>query len=194
MYQILLCALASLCGGSFYESFAELERAVRTGQESFNSVIGQHHFDYFADRPELGFNQAMAFSATTFGQVAELVEASRARVVVDIAGGNGELLKRILQTVPDVRGILFERPDVLSAAQANLTGYLDRCEFVAGDFTSEVPAGGDIYLLSRVLHDWDDHQCKAILDRCVAAINADTELFVLERISCSDDSPSLAAA
>jgi len=190
--------LARLYGGSFYESFGQLIHAVRTGRESFEHLFGKNHFDYFAEHPELAelFDRAMASSAAMFGPVAEGVDFSGARVVVDVAGGNGELLSRILRATPHLRGVLLERPHVIEAARGTMAkaGLADRCRFVVGDFTSAVPEGGDVYLLSRVLHDWDDQQCLAILERCAEAMPADAELLIVERLLPEDDSPSLAVA
>jgi hypothetical protein len=70
----------------------------------------------------------------------------------------------------------------------------DRCELVTGDFTAAIPAGGDMYLLSRVLHDWDDQQCLGILKRCAEAMPDHAELLIVERLLPEDDSPSLAVA
>ncbi|ODR04775.1 hypothetical protein AWC25_03260 [Mycobacterium sherrisii] len=186
--------LASLYGGPFYESFAALGRAVRTGEDSFTHIFGQHHFDFFAERPELEFNQAMAVSTAALQRVTEVVEFTGARVVVDVGGGNGELLKHILAAHPHLRGVLFDRPDTLASAKANMVRYLSRCDLVPGDFTSRVPAGGDMYVLSRVLHDWDDQRCAEILKRCAESMSATAELLVIERLLSESNSASLAAA
>lgn len=190
--------LALLYGGPFYQSFGALGHAVRTGREGFREVFGQGHFDYFAERPALAelFDSAMAASAPMFEPIVRLVDFSDVRVVVDIAGGNGELLSRILAHVPHLRGVLFERPHVLEHARQRLTeaGCAGRCDFVSGDFTQAVPTGADVYLLSRVLHDWDDEQCVKILRHCAASSGADTRLLVVERLLPTDDTPSLAAA
>ncbi|GAA5015080.1 methyltransferase [Kitasatospora paranensis] len=191
-----LHALAQLYGGPFYRSFGALGHAVRTGREAFEEVFGAHHFPYFAARPELAdlFDRAMAASAPMFGPVADLVDFGRAKVVVDVAGGNGELLSRVLRAHPHLEGVLLERPHAVEAARTTMTkaGCADRCRLVEGDFTEAVPEGGDIYLLSRVLHDWDDRQCLAILRRLAEAMPADAELLVVERLLPEDDSPSLA--
>ncbi len=190
--------LAVIYGGSFYESFGGLVHSVRTGQEAFEHLFGTNHFDYFAERPELAelFDRAMASSASMFGRVAELVDFSAARVVVDVAGGNGELLGRILRAEPHLSGVLFEREHVIEAARATFdkAGCLDRVELVTGDFTGGVPSGGDVYLLSRVLHDWDDERCRIILDRCAEAMEDGAELLILERLLPEDGSSSLAVA
>jgi O-methyltransferase domain len=188
--------LARLYGGPFYESFGHLEHAVRTGEEAFAHVFGAHHFAYFAGDPELAqlFDEAMASSASMFGGVAEIIDFSLASTVVDVGGGNGEMLLRILRAAPRLRGVLLERPHALEAARSTMTraGCVDRCEFVAGDFTVAVPPGGDIYVLSRVLHDWDDDRCRVILRRCAEAMPEHAALLIVERLLPEDGSPSLA--
>ncbi|MFG2822240.1 methyltransferase [Kitasatospora sp. NPDC048365] len=190
--------LALLYGGTFYQSFGHLRHAVRTGEEAFAELFGEHHFPYFARKPESAdlFDRAMAASARMFGPVAELVDFSAAELVVDVAGGNGTLLGRVLRAAPHLRGLLLERPHAIEAARTALgaAGVADRCAFVAGDFTASVPAGGDVYILSRVLHDWDDRRCAEILGRVADAMAPGSELLVVERLLPADDSPSLAVA
>lgn len=190
--------LALLYGGVFYQSFAGLEHSVRTGREAFQHLFGAHHFVYFAERPALSdlFNRAMAASRPMFSGVAAIIDLSRAKTVIDVAGGNGELLGTILNREENrhLKGILFDRPHVIEAARSQLmtAGCLDRCELRTGDFTRAVPEGGDAYVLSRVLHDWDDAQCLAILRQCANAMPSHAELYLVERILPADDRASLA--
>jgi O-methyltransferase domain/Dimerisation domain len=191
--------LARLYGGPFYESFGHFIYAVRTGREAFDHVFGEHHFEYFAERPELSelFDSAMASSASMFGGVAEVIDFSAVGTVVDVGGGNGELLRRILRAAPPhVKGVLLERPHVLDEARAAFAaaGIADRCAFVSGDFTVGVPDGGDVYILSRVLHDWDDGLCRTILARIASAMHDHSRLLIVERLLPEDRSPSLAFA
>jgi hypothetical protein len=191
-------ALAQIYGGLFYQSFGLLAHTVRTGQPAFERVFGENHFDYFAAHPQLArlFDRAMAASTAVFTPVAEIIDFSAARVVVDVAGGNGELLGKILRAAPHLRGVLFERPHVIEAARNKLVqlGCADRCRLISGDFTKEIPRGGDIYILSRILHDWEDEQGVSILQRCAAAMSAHADLLIIERLLPEDATPSLAAA
>ncbi|ALV35897.1 methyltransferase [Streptomyces sp. CdTB01] len=184
--EFSLHPLALLYGGPFYDSFAGLTHSVRTGQEAFAHRHGQHHFPYFAERPRLGvlFHRAMAASAEMFTPVPHLVDFSGVRRVIDVGGGNGALLARVLRAHGHVEGVLLERPEALEAARTHLAAQdLDgRCTFVTGDFTASVPDGGDVYLLSRVLHDWDDDRCLTILRRCARAMRPGSRLLVVERL------------
>jgi O-methyltransferase domain/Dimerisation domain len=190
--------LALIYGGPFYQTFAHLMHSVRTGHDAFEHFFGKNHFDYFAEHPELGnlFNRAMASSASMFDPITELVDFSDARVVVDVAGGNGELLRRILHAAPHLHGVLLERPNAIESARSVLAraGCAERAELVSGDFTRDIPHGGDVYILSRVLHDWDDRKCRALLKRCADAMPEWAQLLIVERLLPEDETPSLAVA
>jgi len=193
-----LHALARIYGGLFYQSFGELLYSVRTGRPGFDHLFGTNHFDYFAQHPGPArlFDQAMASSSAIFAAVADLVDFSTASVVVDVGGGNGELLGRILRKAPRLRGVLFERDHVLESAHRRLAelDVAGRCELVAGDLTCAVPSGGDVYILSRILHDWDDARCLSILRACAAASADAGTLLIIERLLPEDDRESLATA
>ncbi|MFE2148683.1 methyltransferase [Streptomyces lavendulae] len=196
--------LALMYGGPFYQSFAHLTHTVRSGRPGFEHLYGENHFDHFARHPELAalFDQSMASSAPMFDPLpshpvvtAAAAATGRPRTVVDIAGGTGELLERLLTAHPALRGILLERPQVIEAARTRLsaTDAGGRCDYRAGDF-ADVPPGGDVYVLSRVLHDWDDDRCRAILRHCADAMPRHADLLVVERLLPADGTPSLATA
>ncbi|QDY79472.1 methyltransferase [Streptomyces qinzhouensis] len=195
--------LALLYGGPFYQSFAALDHTVRTGETAFDHLFGTDHFDHFARRPELAelFDRSMAASTRMFDPLTGHPVITAASTVptpgrvVDIAGGNGELLARLLIAHPRLHGTLLERPHAVEAARRTLaaTGCGDRCTYVMGDF-ADVPTDGDVYVLSRVLHDWDDDRCVEILRHCARAMPAHAELLIIERLLPTDGSPSLAVA
>ncbi|MGI5454496.1 methyltransferase [Streptomyces sp. CA-249302] len=189
--------LALLYGGLFYDSFAGLTHSVRTSEESFAHRYGRHHFPYLAEHPELGdlFHRAMASSAEMFAPVPHLVDFTDAHKAIDVGGGNGELLGRVLRAHDHLEGVLLEQPGALEAARSNLADLTARCTFMPGDFTEEVPEGGDVYLLSRVLHDWDDDRCLTILRRCAESMRPGAQLLLVERLLPNrEGTPSLAVA
>ncbi|MFS8099328.1 SAM-dependent methyltransferase [Lentzea alba] len=188
-----MSALALMYGGPFYRSFGALTEAVRTGEESFAKVFGAHHFPYFAEDPALAslFHRSMAASNAMFAELVRTVDFAEARLVVDVAGGNGELLSRVLAANPSLSGVLMDRPEAIAVAEEKLADHATRCLLIPGDFTVDVPRGGDVYLLSRVLHDWDDAMCRTILTTCALGMPPHAELLIIERLLPETDAPSL---
>ena len=102
--------------------------------------------------------------------------------IVDVGGNNGAFLAGILEAFPSVRGIVFDQPHVVAGAREVLAdrGVADRCEAVGGDFLQTTPAGGDAYLLKRVMYSFDDDDSLAILRAIRAGMHADSRLLLLE--------------
>ena len=95
---------------------------------------------------------------------------------------------------PATRGILFDQPHVVEAgraamAEAELDG---RCDVVGGDFFASVPAGADGYILSWIIHDWDDERALAILTNVRKAIAPDGRLLLFEAVVPEGDAPGFA--
>ncbi|MGI5230672.1 methyltransferase [Actinoallomurus sp. CA-142502] len=190
--------VARLYGGIFYRSFGSLAHSVRTGENAFEHALGLPPFDYLNEHPEQArvFHGAMAAGSSWFSGVPRAIDFTDAGMVVDVAGGHGDLLRHILKAAPAIRGVLFDQPAVADAAREELEkdGLLDRCDVIGGDFTERVPEGGDVYLLSRILHDWDDEHCLKILANCRRAMPEAARLVIVERPIPTDGTPSLAIA
>jgi hypothetical protein len=125
--------------------------------------------------------------------VATAYDFSQAKGIVDVGGGTGAFLAGILQANPHARGILFDQPSVVADAGGLLTsaGVADRCEVLGGDFFEAVPSGGDVYILSWIIHDWDDQRSVAILQNCRRAMGDAARLLVLEQVIPAGNEPSL---
>ncbi|MFE9748117.1 methyltransferase [Saccharothrix saharensis] len=176
--------LARIYGGLFYRSFSGLEHAVRTGESGFRHVYGAQPFEHFAANPADArlFEGAMAAGTAFLGLVPGLLDLPDTGTVVDVGGGDGRLLDLVLAAGPGLRGVLFDRPHVAGAAAEVLARHGARASVVAGDFFHDpVPAGADLYLLSRIMHDWDDERCSTILRNVRAAMAEGATLAVVER-------------
>jgi hypothetical protein len=165
-----------------------------TGESAFRHVRGMSAWEYRERNAAAGalFDRAMADSAAaTSAAIVGAYDFAGAELVVDIGGGRGQLLLAILAAHPRLRGILFDRPRVVAEAKAVLSaaGVLDRCRAETGDFLDGVPAGGDIYVLKGVIHDWDDRDARRILRQCRSAMAVGSTLLLIEQVVPRDRAP-----
>jgi hypothetical protein len=173
------------------ESAAQIEglllHCVKTGETARQKLFGKRQagFERLEHDPEQAelFNATMtAFSTLHLTGVLEAYDFSGVRKIVDVGGGHGKNICEILQRHPNMRGVLFDMPHAFEGGTTTIAqmGLADRCQVVSGDFFASVPAGADAYLLSRVIHDWDDEKAIAILKVVREAIAPDGRLIVLE--------------
>jgi hypothetical protein len=172
---------------SSWQSWAALEQAVRKGSSAFDVAFGVENFAYLAQHPDEAalFDLFMQHSPDDrHAAVVRAYDFSRAKLIVDVAGGNGALLAAILTANRDTKGVLFDQPSVVAGAPPVLEahGLTARCLVEAGSFFDRIPAGGDIYTLSQILHDWDDARCGVILAKIKAAMGRDATLIIIERV------------
>jgi hypothetical protein len=166
-----------------WKAWSRVDEAM-TGGNPHEAAWGMSRFEYLRCRPEEArvFDAFMAhFPDGRHEAIATSYDFSRASLIVDLGGGNGETLRRILHRFPKARGLVFDREDVVEAipTEARLGG---RIAVQGGSFFKQVPDGGDIYLLVRVLHDWADNDCLRILRACRAAMPSDARLLIIERM------------
>jgi hypothetical protein len=176
-------------------AWSQLLEGVRTGQTAFDLVHGVPFFTYLEQHPEAAavFNQYMGERGDyRHTALAAAYDFSGMHLVIDVGGGHGAALSAILQANPALRGVLFDLPPVAAGAQDHLAaaGVADRCDTVGGDFFAAVPAGGDAYLLSGVLHDWDDERALQILRNCRRVMAGHSKLLVQELIMPEGNAPS----
>jgi O-methyltransferase len=179
--------------GSVYRAFAEALPAARTGENMFSRVHGVDWWSWLERNPELGatFNRAMQAGAQ--GRI-ELISGFAwhdGETVVDVGGGNGTLVIELLQQQPGLRGVVFDLPEVAVETNARVksAGLSDRCRVIPGSFFDAVPAGGDVYLLAKVLHDWDDAAATRILKKVRAAAPDHSRLLVIDSVVPAGNSP-----
>jgi len=184
-----------MLGQEQYRAWGELMHSVTTGESAFPKVYGQSRFEQLGADPaaQADFDAAMAGTVEReLGPVVTAFDFSRHRLVVDVGGGNGALVASILAANPGVEAILYEQPQVLAGAERLLSerGLLDRCRLVAGSFFDSVPSGGDVYVLSHIVHDWADDAALKILRNCRRAMPASSTLLLLESVVPPHGTPS----
>lgn len=184
-----------MTGSSWVGSgFSNLLHSLQTGRTGFEKAQGMPFFDYLAEHPEA----ASVFSGAMVGlhgaeppAVAAAYDFSIFETIVDVGGASGNMLAAILARHPAPRGLLFDRPHVVVDAEKLLKdkSISDRVTIQAGDFFQSVPSGGDAYVLSHILHDWNDEQCLTILGHCRKAMKPNGRLLIVEMVLPLGDAP-----
>jgi hypothetical protein len=180
-------------GGVSYQAFGDLEHSVRTGTPAFEHLFGMDFFDYLASHRDVGdrFDDVMAWNTRPLSAVIAARDFSRARTIVDLGGGRGELLAAILAAEPHLHGVLVDRR-ITSRSRAVMAGagVESRCELVLGDILQSVPEGGDVYLLKSVLHGLEDDRAVRVLANCRRAMATSAALLVIELVLPDGSDPS----
>jgi hypothetical protein len=186
--------LIAFCGPAFWRSWEEIIYSLQTGKPGFDKAVGMPVFDYLAQHPEEAsyFSEAMVgFHGAEPPAVAKAYDFSTVKTLVDVGGATGNMLAAILSAHAAPRGILFDRAHVVHEAPALLAarGVAERVTIEPGDFFQGVPAGGDAYLLSHIIHDWNEDQCLTILGHCRKAMKPDGRLLIVETVLPPGDTP-----
>jgi hypothetical protein len=169
-------AFAVLFGGVFYRGIGGLDAS---GEASFPRMLRTDFWSWLEENPDQRalFDTAMEQGSERRVERFEAVEWRGDETVVDVGGGNGSLLAALLERRPGLRGIVFDLPETVRA-EAMLG---DRIEFVEGSFFERVPEG-DVYVLSTILHDWDDEHAARILRTIRASTRSDSRLLIIDAV------------
>ncbi len=179
-------AVALLLGtDASWAAWSELEKAVATGRSGFSLAHGTGMFDFLAENPDDAkvFNDAMiGFHGAEPGAVANVYDGTGIERLVDVGGGTGNMITTILKENPYMKGTLYDLPHVAEEAKKRVAslGLEDRCDVVSGSFFDEVPVG-DAYMISHIIHDWDEAGCLKILGHCKRA-NPEAKVQVIETV------------
>ncbi len=171
-------------GRDHYSAWADVESCLGEPETAFERVYGEPVWSYYSARPELAalFGEAMTnLSGISNAGVLNSYRVPSFKKAVDVGGGQGAFLKAVLDQAGDGEGILFDLPSVTATIKAD-AGSASRLTIQSGDFFKEVPAGGDLYLLKFVLHDWDDVSCETILANIRRAIAPRGRLLIVEQL------------
>ncbi len=179
--------ILALAGPWAWKAFEEFPYSVATGEPGMEKAHGMGIFDFFAKHPD----EAKHFSAAMVGfhgaeppAVAAAYDFSPFGTVVDVGGATGNMLCAVLEKHPKVKGVLYDLAHVVKDAPPLIQkrGLSDRIRIESGSFFEKVPSGGDAYILSHIIHDWDEQECLTILGHVKKAMKPGGKVLLVEMV------------
>ena len=179
--------ILTVAGDTMWRVWEHILYCLETGKTGMEKQFGMTLFGYLAEHPQESSyaNEAMiGFHGAEPVAVAAAYDFSGCKTVVDVGGGTGNLLATVLERYPNIRGILADQPHVVREAPALIEsrGLADRVTIEAIDFFKSVPAGGDAYLLSHIIHDWNEDECLTILGNCRKSMKPGSRMLIIEMV------------
>lgn len=178
-------------GGRADLAFVDLLGTITTGAPAYVHRYGRDFWTDLDIRPELrrSFDAQMNWRIQVQApQIAERFDWRRFSEILDVGGGDGTVLATILHAHPDLRGRVLDLAPTATAATARFAaaGLSDRASAVTGSFFDPLPVGADAYLLSDILHNWDDDHAREILAGCRRAAAPNGTVVVIEPVRGQD--------
>jgi hypothetical protein len=174
----------------------KLLHSVKTGEIAFHAAHGMSCFDWLKANPEAAeiYHHAQSIKAmTSHRTIIDSYNFSGINSLTDIGGGYGGLMIEILKAHPSMRGVITDVPSVIRETRKIIEahGLEKRCSTADRDFFRDIPSGSDAYILSHILHDWEDAQCQIILKNCHEAMDHGSRLLIVEMIVPTGNEPSI---
>jgi hypothetical protein len=181
-------------GQEHYPAWGNVMHSVKTGEIAFDNFFGVDIWKYFQQNPEDAavFNNSMSnITAAANEAITSLYDFSQFGTLVDVGGGHGGLITSILKQNPELKGVLFDAPEVIEGARPKIeaAGLANRLETVAGNFFQSVPAGGDAYIMKCIIHDCDDEKSNTILRNCRSQMPANGKLILVDSVVPETNEP-----
>lgn len=158
-------------------AWQNLDYSIKEGKSAFEYLFGENYFKYLdkhLDRLEEYHKAMYEYALDDYKNLPNIIDFGRHKIVLDCGGGYGAAIGTIKNKYPNVRCILFDRPNVVEKAKCQ------NVECVGGDFLENIPINADAIILSRILHDWDDAKASLILAKINKSIDCNGNLYVIE--------------
>jgi len=158
-----------------------LHQTILTGESAYEKWYGEGQFARHLKDRKVGeiFDEAMtSLGYGSHKAIAEDYDYSNYSRVVDIGGGHGTLLKRIMFQNPHIYGVSLDQPHVINRSKTILEEWyhteegrvqckanpnLKNIRFVAADFFHSddylnLPEShlSTVYIMKHIVHDWSD--------------------------------------
>ncbi|EGG17027.1 hypothetical protein DFA_08008 [Cavenderia fasciculata] len=177
-------------GDCLYNGWNDIGETLKTGKASVcRSSLGKGYstiWEYLWDNPtELSLFERGMTGLTTplLPYFLDMADFSKFKLVVDLGGSQGIMIQEILKANKNIeKGINFDVQETIDNNKKLDRSKVDtRFSEVVGSFFEEVPVA-DCYTMCKVIHDWDAHDSKRILETIGKSINKNGKVYIFDLI------------
>jgi hypothetical protein len=158
-----------------------LEESIRDGSVPFATVHGADLFTYMDQNKnfDLLFSQAMdAVENVTGNQFLDDFNWGAFDRIIDVGGSKGSKSISILKSFPNLRAVVFDRPQIIEATDSSWRGniadeLLARIDFQPGNIFESLPVAvsdKDIYIFFAIFHGLSDDESQIVLANLRSAV------------------------
>lgn len=170
-----------------WNSVGHLQDSVNSGEPAFEEIYKQTFYKFLEEdkNAKTRFDEGMSgYSTYEDAEVAKAFDFSKHRIIVDVGGSQGSLSAEILKKHPMVQVILFDLPNTIKDPRylRDDPSFENRYKLVSGNFFESMPEGGDLYILKRVIHNWDDDDAVRILKNCASKLKNDGRVLIVDMV------------
>ncbi|XP_064339547.1 probable bifunctional dTTP/UTP pyrophosphatase/methyltransferase protein isoform X1 [Camelus dromedarius] len=179
-----------------WDLFTHLDLAARDGAEQARGASGTKAERLFQSaETTLLFMRAMhGLSKLTARDVATAFDLSRFTSACDLGGCTGALAHELAREYPRLQVTVFDLPDVIEHARGFQPDgqRTEHVRFVPGDFFTDALPRAQLYVLSRVLHDWPDDRVHHLLSRISSCCEPGGGVLVAEAAAMEEEEAAAA--
>lgn len=178
----------TLSDPAFTKPWYEISRTIKNREIiPFEKVHGESFWEMASNNPEFNnmFNVGMA--AATKPTLHAVVKGYKdgfkklKGTLVDVGGGTGKLVAKIVEAYPHIKGVNFDLPHAVATAPQ-----YPGVTHVGGDVFKEIPSADNV-IIKSVLHDWGDEDCLRILKNCEAAVSQKKGKVIIVEVILNPD-------
>ncbi|XP_063248511.1 acetylserotonin O-methyltransferase [Prinia subflava] len=109
--------------------------------------------------------------------------------IYDLGGGGGALAQECVSLYPNSTVTIYDLPKVVQVAKEQFVSPEERqITFHEGDFFNDSIPEAELYILSKILHDWNDDKCKQLLAKVYKACKPGGGVLLVESLLNEDKS------
>ncbi|TQR55824.1 methyltransferase [Campylobacter troglodytis] len=161
----------------------DLEKSLKENTEYFSKRFGMPYFNYILNKTHKSEAQKFSFISNFYTKDYDISALKlNDETVCDIGCGSGILLDKIHKKFPHIKTIYADKEDFR---------IFKRKIFKKIDFFKPLYIKADVFIISRILHDWDDKNAIKILKNISKCMDKNSVLLVFEAIVEIDKMDSL---